>query len=206
MLFRDLYNFAEKTLDERSEQGLRSVIVSINALKKKLIRNVDWLNDINIYPIDCKEGDPLGHFECYGDEESRWDPPESWTVLITYNDDEDILNDCYQRMVWCKEMMHIFDSDPELVHDGQKFSALLNEIELRPLNPSEMYISENRAKWMALLILCPKKYRDLAHQEYQSGKSNAYEVALRFRVPEIAVPSLFSTHYDDAYKSLIEQG
>jgi hypothetical protein len=203
MLFSDLYNFAETYLSEREKAGKKSAIVSIYDLKTHIVENVNWIEDINFWPVDCREGDPLGHYECHGNAESRWEDDDAWIVLISYDEEPDRLNDCYQRLVWCKEMMHIFDSEPAMVHSDQRYTDLVGEIELRPLDPSEMYISENRAKWMALIILCPKPFRDRVKVEKEEGALSDYDIALRFRIPEIAVPSLMSDYYDTAFEALV---
>ena len=156
MDFADLYRFAEGTIAARERAGDASVIVAVIDLKKHLINGIDWIEDINFHPIECKKNDPLGHYECHGTQESQYDNPESWVVLITY---DSTFNMCYRRFVWCKELMHIFDTDDGLVGSADKYKGFIGEIEMKPMEPSEMYLSENTAKWMALMTLCPKPQR-----------------------------------------------
>jgi hypothetical protein len=199
MDFSELYAFAQSIITSREEAGKVSAIVPVADLKEEIVRKVDWLHDINFHPVETIEGDPLGHYECFSDTESRWDEPDSWVALITYSR---TLNVCEQRFVWCKEMMHVFDTVDGCVKTADEYRGLLTEIEMKPIEPSESYLSENQAKWLALLILCPKIQRDIMLAKKADGLTN-YEVALAFRIPEVIVPSLFSQYYDRYYTRFV---
>jgi hypothetical protein len=201
MEYVELYQFAQNIITERSEAGKSLAIVPVSSLKDELIRRIGWLADINFHPVETKDGDPLGHYECYSDTDSRWDDPDAWVVLITY--DATKLNICKQRFVWCKELMHIFDTEDGSVKTADEYRGLLTEIELKPIDPSEAYLSENMAKWMALLILCPKQQRDEMMGRAAAEGLTDYDVALHFRIPEVIVSSLFSTYYDKYYERFV---
>jgi hypothetical protein len=200
MEFLDLYNLAQKLISEREKAGKNTLIVPVADLKEALIREIGWLEDINFHPVDTRDGDPIGHYECYSDTADRWEEPNSWVVLITYCNN---LSDCGDRFVWCKEMMHIFDTEDGCVKTSEEYRGLLKEIELKPIDPSEAYLSENRAKWLALLVLCPKEQRDsMMARKAEEGLTD-YDVALHFRIPESIVPSLFSSYYDTYYERFV---
>lgn len=200
MEFIDLYRFAQDNLTKRVEVGKASTIVSVVELKEQLIASVPWIDAINFYPVETKDGDPLGHYECFSDTDTMWDEPNSWVVLITYDNK---LNMCKRRFVWCKELMHIFDTRDGCVKTEDEYRGLLKEIELKPIEPTEAYLSENQAKWLALLILCPKIQRDAMKKEaVEKGLTN-YDVGLHFRIPEVIVSSLFSDYYDKYYDRFI---
>lgn len=201
MEYVDLYNLAQEIITARSEAGKSSAIVPVAELKAALIQGVGWLSDINFHPIETKPGDPLGHYECHSEAESQWEEPNSWVVLITYASN---LGVSEQRFVWCKELMHIFDTEDGCVKTPDEFRGLLTEIELKPIDPSEQYLTENAAKWKALLVLCPKQQRDeMKIRAAQEGLSH-YDIALHFRIPEPVVSSLFSEYYDRYYERFIE--
>ena len=200
MEFLDLYNLASDILASRQKAGKDVVIVPIRELKPKLIEQVSWLADINFHPVVTEEGDPLGHYECHSEAESRWDDPDAWVVLITYSE---LLNDCQRRFVWCKELMHIFDTENGSTKTEEEYRGLLQEIELRPIEPSEQYLSENQAKWMALLILCPKEHRDHFKARFDDGELTDYDVAIQLRIPQPIVRSLFSEYYDKYYETFV---
>ncbi len=193
MNFVDLYNLAQDILSRREAEGKDVLIVPVADLKDALVERVAWLDGINFYPVDTKDGDPLGHYECYSDTDSRWDEPNSWVVLITYDSK---LSASEQRFVWCKELMHIFDTENGSTKTEAEYRGLLREIELKPIEPSEQYLTENQAKWLALLILCPKVQRDKIKAKAAEDGLSDYDVALSFRIPETIVTSLFSDYYD----------
>jgi hypothetical protein len=200
MNFLDLYNIAQAAISEREAAGKRAAVVPVVTLKKELIRGVGWLQDINFHPVEAREGDPLGHYECHSDTDSRWEEPDSWVALITYNNK---LNWCQKRFVWCKEMMHIFDTSEGCVTTPDEYRGLLQEIEMKPIDPSVAYLSENTAKWLALLTLCPKVQRDNLKPLWEESRLSDYEVALALRIPEVVVSSLFSDYYDAYFQRFV---
>ena len=200
MDFIDLYRFAQQQLTSRIQAGKASTVVSVWDLKAELVRGVAWIDDINFHPVETKKGDPLGHYECHADTDSRWEEPNEWVVLITYGAH---LNMCKRRFVWCKELMHIFDTYDGCVKTADEYRGLLEEIELKPIEPSEAYLSENQAKWLALLVLCPKTQRDEMKKRAVAEGLSDYDVALHFRIPEVIVPSLFSDYYDKYFDRFV---
>lgn len=200
MEYKQLYHFVESAMLARQKAG-QSTVALIVEIKAQMLSEFGWIADINFWPVKCKEGDPHGHFECHGDAESAYEEPDEWVVLITFNSE---LNMCKKRFVWCKELMHAFDDPDGSVKNESDYRELLEEIEIKPLEPSDKYISENWAKWMALLILCPKTFRDEIVGSRKDGTKTDYEIAFDFRIPESIVKSLFSQSYDDAYKALIQ--
>ena len=74
---------------------------------------------------------------------------------------------------------------------------------MKPIDPSEKYLSENTAKWMALLILCPKDYRDEVKALAEAEGLTPHGVALKLKIPETIVSSLFSEYYDINYNKFI---
>ena len=175
-------------------------LTTVSSLVDHLKNGVDWIGDINTYPIECKDGDPFGHYECHGEQESRYEDAESWVVLITYDKTLDISE---RRFVLCKELMHIFDTEDGCVNNYEDYIGFLQEIEMKPIDRSEKYLSENTAKWMALLTLCPKPQRDAIKARAEAEDLSNYDVALQFRIPETIIPSLYSNFYDRAYEALI---
>ncbi len=200
MDYKDLYSLAQNLITERTTAGKVVAIVPVADLKDALKSGVPWIGDINFHPIQTKPGDPLGHYECHSEAESRWDDPDSWVVLITYCSD---LSMSEQRFVWCKELMHIFDTEDGSVKTEDEYRGLLKEIELKPIEPSKAYLSENTAKWLALMVLCPKIQRDEIKARVDEGELTPYDVALHFRIPETIVPSLLSEYYDRYYEAFV---
>ena len=103
-----------------------------------------------------------------------------------------------------KELMHIFDTEEGMIKNPDDFAGLLFEIELEPpAAPSAGFLSENNAKWMALLCLCPKETRDMWVQRLDANEVTEYEMALQFRIPEDFIRFVRSAYYDEAYASYV---
>lgn len=174
--------------------------MSFSAVKKRVLSDIDWIGGINVYPVDFKPEDPFGHFEIFCEREDRYEDPETWVALITYRNN---LNDCNSRLVWFKEIMHVFDGPDAETDSAEKYMTLMSEIENRPISPSGAYLSEINATWMALLALCPKEFRDEAVGRLERDEVTEYEVALEFKIPEGVISGLRSSQYDNAYEMLI---
>ena len=203
MNFKNLYEFSLREMQKSVEAG-KLKPVSIYDIKRYLVDNVEWLGDINFYPVNCSPEDPYGHFECHGEQESRWEDPESWVVVITYNDDDDVLNFCGRRFVWLKELMHIFDPEDSYTCSKDHFFDLMSDIETRPIAPSSAYLTETVALWLALMVFVPKPFRDEAKEQIESGEASEYEIALKFRIPEAVVSALISKHYEDTLNTYLQ--
>jgi hypothetical protein len=60
MDFKQLYKFIESDMLGRRAAGKKPV-AGVKTLKKEMKSKIDWVQDINFHPIECKEGDPFGH-------------------------------------------------------------------------------------------------------------------------------------------------
>lgn len=207
MTLLELYKFSESIMEARVTKGEQSVAVPVIDLVEKLKSEITWIEDINTIPVAHKDGDPLGHYELHGNRESRWDEDNAWVVLISYNRHfRDTSNLCHIRYVCSKELMHIFDTKDGQISDTTKFKTLLSEIEFQPPpeNRSAAYWAENSAFWKALLVLCPKKFRDDIKVKWESKEYTDFDVALHFRIPEELVGALFSDGYDMAHDTYLK--
>lgn len=205
MEYKDLYHASEQWIANRTANNEAVVAVPIAHLKTQVIDAIDWLNGVNFWPVNCHEGDPFGHFELFGDRESRWDDDNAWTARISY--DQTLINDD-ERYVWAKEMMHIFDAQDGQVNSEILFKSLLYQIEIEPPTEdrTEVYWADNEARWKAVLILCPKTYRDQQKALFDApnGNTTIYDVAAYFRIPETIARSTMSQGYDSAYSRYID--
>lgn len=207
MEYLDLYKTATDWIESRLKAEKEIVAVPFKYLKDILEKSVAWIEAINVYPIKCEEGDPLGHYELHGNRESRWDDDDAWVVLITYDQDLDDDNTTdNERLVWTKELMHVFDTRDGQISDKDRLQPFLSEIESPPFHDdrSTSYLTENAAAWKALLVLCPKKFRDEQKAKYDAGDITEYDVAAYFRIPYDVVKLLFSLGYDKAHHRFID--
>jgi hypothetical protein len=88
-----------------------------------------------------------------------------------------------------------------------KVPQLLREIQNKPLpaDSSDMLLSELDTRWMAALILCPKKFRDKYVADHKSKKLQDFDIAEIFDIPEWVAPFVMDDYYDVAFKKLLPQ-
>jgi len=58
-----------------------------------------------------------------------------------------------------------------------------------------MYLSENKAKWMALAVLCPLNVRAQFFDMWANKTLSDYDVALELRIPEAVVPAVMGDNF-----------
>jgi hypothetical protein len=115
------------------------------------------------------------------------------------------LNRCWQRMVFVKELMHIFDKPLEATDTGDKFETSLSEM----MDPRSSEIipqttSEINCFWMALAALCPEEKRIELQKDYHKGKIDEYGIALKFKIPQLYVKNrLFHPKYREHIDKLL---
>jgi hypothetical protein len=109
-------------------------------------------------------------------------------------------NECWERFVEVKEYMHVFDSVDEATDTGEEFDALLKEFtSAENVQRSEQMNGEIKAFWRAMAVLCPDKQRTaiIAERKARGAEFTDLAVALRLKIPEAYVPSLFEPWYED---------
>jgi hypothetical protein len=133
--------------------------------------------------------------------QSRFVQQAGGHVIVTARD----LNRCWERFVFVKELMHLFDDPDEAADTGDKFEQLLADF--GPGNPvtSLQMASELKCFWRALASLCPEKLRAEFAAQRAAGRTDNYAIALQLRIPEQYVPRLFHPDYLGIVKELIEQ-
>lgn len=107
-----------------------------------------------------------------------------------------------QRYALTKELCHVFDAESERTDTKEKFVQLLRDIQNQPSDEdaSPMYLAEKRTRWQAIMLLCPKKFRDQLKPAYDSQKLKSFEVADDFEIPEWVVPFLMDDYFDEIYE------
>lgn len=201
MKFRDLYNLALSETSRRMAAGKYSA-VTFAFLRDRAVQGIPDLIGVNVEKVQCEPGDPQGHFVLYAQGESAYEEPEGWVALITV---DLALPDATRNFVKIKELMHVFDEEESLVSDDATFRNFLDEIEFQPISErTAQYNSENRAKWMALLCLCPSDLRIHWKALINSGARAPYDCALALNVPPWVASQILSDSYDSALTHLLD--
>jgi hypothetical protein len=109
-------------------------------------------------------------------------------------------NECWERFVVVKEMMHLFDTDEQKAADAQMLDSLLSEFSapMAPFTPQ--FDAEIDSFWQALAVLCPQEARANFRKDLVDNKTDEYEIALKLKIPEGYVQRLFEDRFDDWLK------
>jgi len=102
----------------------------------------------------------------------------------------------WERFVYVKELMHLFDDPAEAADTGETFERVLNELGLPgERNWSPQMISELNCFWMALGAFCPETERVKFATEREKGQSDDYAVSLKLKIPQPYVRYLFEDRF-----------
>lgn len=101
----------------------------------------------------------------------------------------------WERFVYVKELMHLFDDPTEATDTGDQFETLLEEFVAPQQVRSLQMKSEIKSFWMALGVLCPESHRQRFMGERENGQIDDYAIALTLRIPELYIPTLFHPQF-----------
>lgn len=116
------------------------------------------------------------------------------------------LNYCWERIVYTKELMHLFDDEDDMTSTPEALAGLLAGLSgtTSPPSRSQQATSDALGIWMALACLCPEQYRQEFAEQRSKGHIDDYAVALRLRIPQLYVPSLLSPDFPKLISMILE--
>lgn len=117
-------------------------------------------------------------------------------------------NYCWERFVQIKEYMHVFDTKHECTDTGEAFDGILADFtSAEEVIRSHQMHGEVKAFWRALAILCPEAERARIiseRDERGAAEFSDYAIALRLRIPELYVPTLFAPFYATQLETILD--
>ncbi|PSJ42139.1 hypothetical protein [Allosphingosinicella deserti] len=197
MRFKDLYKIvdaveAPPVLFDELVTHVRNHHLGVGTVKVYAVKGLSPNHQAHFRLIDCDRTSSY-------DEEFR-------DVEITYCESLDA-HPRERRYALTKELMHVFDTREQLVDSRDKFIKLLKEIQNKPMpaHASPAFNAELDTRWMAAIILCPKRFRDQHVEEYRKDVLQDFDIAELFRIPEWVVPFVMDDYYEEAFDLLINQ-
>jgi len=133
------------------------------------------------------------------------DTPRVANILISNE-----LNECWKRLIACKEMIHLTDSEGQRAKTREQIQTLIEDI--RPVfngynqdvsfdDRSPAVKADFLAFKRAFFLLAPLSAVDGIRDAYTSGAVDDSDVALFLKIPEVFIPMIMSEVYSDAYTS-----
>lgn len=195
MLFKDLYKIAEE---------VEKPFIRFETLRKAVSAMHDGIGRVDVIAVEYPKPNKQAFYRLAGSDRSSPYDEEFTVAEIIYCDHLDH-HPSERRYALTKELMHAFDTDAQRADSREKFVALMREIQNRPMpqHESAMFKSEMDTRWMAVLVLCPKRFRDQYLEPYRKGQIAAFDIAEIFRIPEWVVPFAMDDYYDVAHAALL---
>jgi hypothetical protein len=134
-----------------------------------------------------------------------------WEVTLAYDAEPVIVNEIHynptmdkswQRVVVCKEMIHILDPTNLLTSTLEHIRELMERIS-RPLDLQMIYngqeCGDRVAEFLALAVLFPAAVREILMAPYKAGTLTASEIAKHAEIPERYIPFIMSEQWDHCW-------
>ena len=116
------------------------------------------------------------------------------------------MNYCWERFVWTKELMHLFDDQfLDHVSAANDFENLLEEFASPQTHRTPFMDAEVRCLWMAFGALCPEKKRQEFEAAWRQGALTSLEIATQLRIPEKYVPTMFEQRFKANIQAILDR-
>jgi hypothetical protein len=192
--FRELYN-------QVVAQNLGKP-VGFDFLQGAVIAGLPWLEEVCIWRLSHNPPTRQAKYMLFDDRSSAYNGEYlvadiSFCASLEEEPDELLF-------ALSKELMHVFDPRNTWIDTREKFVAFLKDLQNTPLDVGNGALNmEHRAKWMALLVLCPKPFRDQLVADLNKGALRS-ELAERHGLPEWFIETALDDYYDEALRILTE--
>jgi hypothetical protein len=91
--------------------------------------------------------------------------------------------DYWRRLVYTKELMHVFDEEDEKASDEASFDLQIQKFGNPKLDASPQFKAESKAFWRALCALCPEAKRTELKSQLAAGSISYDVVSATLRIP-----------------------
>ena len=175
--------------------------VKIESVKNWFINN-GYQEKINILEVDMPSDVCAAIFERRNDVAMPYSEVPRVTNILLSNE----LNECWRRLIACKELIHLMDANGNRANSREQIKTLINEIitfannNFRPIGSmSPACTADLMAMERALYLLAPASAIDQIKPHYESGTIDNMDIALFFKIPVVTVDHIMSDQYADAY-------
>lgn len=172
-------------------------------LRAKVIEGIDWLEDVVVWRLAHNPATHEARYTLFDDRSSAYNS-EHLVADISYC--SALEKDPAQLLfALTKELMHVFDERDTWIDTREKFVKFLRDLQNTPIDLENGGVrSEHFARWMAILVLCPRPLRQDIIQELQNQNKLKSEIAERWNLPEWLISVVCDDYYDTAYDILVK--
>lgn len=169
----------------------------------KAITELGFSDEIKFQGVDADSTQLRGAFYQYHYHRAMYAEP-TWVTCIFYNQEEPVE---MQRVICCKELMHIFDSKMERTDTMEEIPRFIDKL-LGPLAADEYGQADYQAAkdkvalYQCLPLLFPKAALQEARQAVQKGRKTPEEIAKWAAIPLNIAEFMLDENWDNLNNSL----
>lgn len=198
MNYRDLYQIVETQV--ASQTGTPKP-VTFEFLRSLVTEDKSLVEQIQIFRVSYSPPIREARFTLFDERESLHDDALYFVEISFCAALED--NPSFLLYALTKELMHVFDPMDTWINTRDKFISFLRDLQNRPLELKNGAIAvEHKARWMAMLALCPLSIRTYIQQSFLKG-SLKEELAQELGLPSAMIDIALDTYYDEALKTML---
>jgi len=177
--------------------------VGFDLLKDAVVAGLPWLEEVCVWRLTHTPPTRQAKYILFDDRTSAYNGEYLVADISFCSALEDEPEELLFALV--KELMHVFDPRETWIDNREKFVAFLKALQNTPLDVGNAVLNtEHRAKWMALLVLCPKPLRDSIAADIREGRALRSEVAEKFGFPGWFIETALDDYYDEALRILTQ--
>ena len=155
-------------------------------------------DEIHFVPVDADASSIRGAFARFRYQPGVYAEPV-WVTHIPYNSNDSLE---WQRVVCCKEMIHLFDSDLERTDTEEEvpefLEKLLGLLSTEDYGVADIMASKDRlALYQCLPLLMPKAALKIAREAVAAGTASAEDVAAWAVMPIDLVRLMLHEHWEN---------
>jgi hypothetical protein len=192
MKFADLY---------RAVEAAGAKPAAFEFLRATVIANLPWLEEVVVWRLTHKPPTNEARFTLFDDRSSAYNG-EYLVADISYCS---ALEDDPPELLFAltKELMHVFDERSTWIDSKEKFVKFLKDLQNTPIDFGNGSVSsEHTARWMAILVLCPKPLRDQMVSQLEEKTKILPELAEQWALPEWLISVAVDDYYETAHAML----
>lgn len=169
----------------------------------KAITELGFSDEIVFQGVAADSAQLRGAFFKYYYHRAMYAEP-TWVTCIFYNEEEPAE---MQRVICCKELMHIFDSKMERTDAKEEIARFIDKI-LGPLSADEygqadfQAAKDKVALYQCLPLLFPKAALQAARQAVQAGRKTPEEIAKLASIPLNIAEFMLDENWDNINNSI----
>lgn len=177
--------------------------IEVSEISRAII-DLGCQDEIHFVAVDAEPAHIHGAFARFTYHRAAYGEP-IWVTHIPYNARDSLEQ---QRVVCCKEMVHIFDTDLELTDTKEEVPDFLDKL-LGPMTTDDfgladfMAAKDKVALYQCLPLLFPKAALRIAREEVEAGRKTPEEVADWAKMPVNLVRLMLNKAWDTINGALI---